>query len=224
MAALRTSSALLTSTLLLALCASPASAQQQGFDDGWTPDDDYRAYSKEFNGTFTDLSARLGLGRARRSSYGSRSLDVGARIAFPAYVGDFRLSYRLDQLSHDESEPDITLHSSGLALAFHPAYLLILGSDWLSYLVASFYLDLGVGAQLGVLRGEELERDPGLYVHGGAGFDVPLWDPDVGQALWLNFAYRYHHGDFDTNAGPSIKINNHSAFVGLSWRINRLIF
>ncbi|MEC9398424.1 MAG: hypothetical protein VYE40_11570 [Myxococcota bacterium] len=221
--------AALFALLSCALYTSPAHAK--GFDDDWEPPPDHRAYSKEFNGTFTDISARYGFARARRSRYTGRSIDAGLRISFPAYVGDLRLSYRNDLFTPDNTQTNnpVTMHSMGVGLGLHPAYLLVLGSDWLSYIASGFYFDLGFGGQFGSIAiGDTRDRDFGLYGHAGAGLDIPLWDPDVGFALWLNLLYRYHHGDYDLNlAGgerTSIALQNHTAFIGISARINRLFF
>lgn len=227
-------SALLIASLLLALsfvATSATTASAKGFDDDWEPPEDHRAYSKEFNGTFTDLSARYGFSRARRAQYTGRSLDAGLRISFPAYVGDLRLNYRNDLFTPDDAALNnpVTMHSMGVSLGLHPAYLLVLGSDWLSYIASGFYFDLGFGGQFGTIAiGDTRDRDLGLYGHVGAGIDIPLWDPDVGFALWLNVLYRYHHGDYDLDIagteGTSIALQNHTAFLGISARINRLFF
>ena len=216
---------LLIALALLGLPAS-AAADPEGFDDGWQPDPPLDPYSDAYNGSFTDVSARFGPSRVARNDLSGYSFDAGLRTSFPMYVGDFRAAYRVDQLAAADPADQIAIHSFGVSLAVHPFYLFMLGSDWISYIVGSLYIDAGAGAQMGRrLPGPDLrERDLGLFWHFGAGVDVPLWDPDTGQALWLNVLYRNHRADFDTDAGESIALTPHTLFVGLSWRINRLPF
>lgn len=217
--------------LFLAMSASPSYAQS--FDDGWEPEG-LSAYGDSFNGTFSALEARYGFTQVGGNDYGGYSLDVGARMSFPMYVGDLRLSYRYDDLSHPSGAKDLgalSSHSVITSFALHPLYLVLLGNDWLSYTIASLYADVGLGMHLswrepsgsGAAAGGDT-FDPGFAWHWGAGLDVPLWDADAGQAPWLNLSYRNQRADFDLNDQQEISLSTHTFFVGLSWRFNRLLF
>lgn len=222
----------LTAAILsaLAITQSPKTAAAQGFDDSWQPEH-LEAYGDSFNGTFTAIEARYGLTQVGGNDYSGYSLDAGLRMAFPMYVGDMRLGYRFDDLSHDGKAPDpgqISTHSLIASLALHPLYLVLLGNDWLSYTIASLYVDLGLGAQLSwrdmksPVSGDGF--DAGFAWHLGAGIDIPLWDADLGQAPWLNLLYRYQRADFDLDDERALDLHTHTLFVGLSWRFNRLLF
>lgn len=217
-----------TLTLLLtalALTLPTAAAAEEGFSDGWQPEAPASPEPQSFTGTFTDVGARAGLSRVLRTGRRGQTFDAGLRVALmPMWLGDMRLSYRFDNLAQGDDDT-ITLNSLGFAFAFHPLYLLTLGSDWISYVVSSTYVEGGLGGQLGVRRAAGTrELDPGFYWHWGAGFDLPLWDPDVGHALWLNVLYRNHRADFDTGAGESLPLATHTIFLGLCWRFNEAIF
>ena len=223
---------------LVALAAtlhSPASARAEGFDDGWEPvverggeREEPEGYSDSFNGSFVALGVRLGQTQAGTSGFDGDTLDVGGRFSFPMYVGDVRVAYRYDNLTNTGAgaRGDLNNHSLSASLALHPFYLFLLGSDWLSYTFASLYADVGLGVQRSTLRqpGRAAEADLGLVWHWGVGIDVPLWDPDVGFAPWLNIMYRNHRATHDRDGVPDIGMPLHTVFLGLSWRVNTLVF
>jgi hypothetical protein len=171
---------------------------------------------------------RGGASLASQAAYDGWHIDAGVRHSFPMLLGDFRVAYRFDNLSEaDALAPGpIQQHSVGGYLALHPAYLLMLGNDWLSYTLASIHLEIGGGARLGVLeRTDEdvFETGFGPFVSIGGGFDMPLADPDSGASPWLNVVYRWHVADFD-GAVETYDIDMHVVQVGLGWRINGLMF
>lgn len=216
--------------LVLCLCCvwSTHAHAQSPFDDGWMPEDT-RAHAPTFNGSFTSIGARLGNTWLVDNPYEGWSLEVGPRMSFPFLVGDTRLRYRYDSLT-DTQGPlgDMSVHSVGLEVALHPFYLFLLGSDWISYVLGSCYLDVGMGAQLAVRSRPTGDTragdDAGFYWHWGAGTDIPLWDPDQGQALWVNLLYRNHRSDFDLGPEAEVGLSMHSVFIGLEWRVNTLLF
>lgn len=161
-----------------------------------------RAYSQYFNGSFWDVSARGGA-----SDLEGWSVDAGIRQSFPMYLGDTRLSYRRDFFSGGDVD---TIH---VGFGLHPLYVVLLGSDWLSYVVASFYAELGAGATI------EDGVHPAWNV--GVGIDFPLWDPDTGMAPWLNVLYRY---EWTTATLGEASLDRGTGFIGLSWRVNGLLF
>lgn len=185
-------------------------------------------YSPYFTGAFVEYALRGGASLATKAPYDGWHLDVGVRHSFPMLIGDLRLAYRFDRLTPtDESTPGaIDQHGLGAYLAIHPGYLLLLGNDWLSYTLASVFVELGAGARASVLE----RADDGSYETGfgpftslGAGVDMPLWDPDGGHAPWLNLVYRWHIADFD-GARETYDIDMHVLQVGVGWRINGLLF
>lgn len=162
-----------------------------------------RAYSRYYNGSFWDVAARGGV----NSGVDGWALDIGLRQSFPMYLLDTRLSYR-----HDEFD-SCTGDEIHVGLGLHPLYFALLGSDWLSYVFASIYAEVGAGIQLadGVDAAWTL----------GAGVDIPLYDPDVGMAPWLNVLYRY---EWTTAQLNDLDIDRHTLWIGLSWRVNGLLW
>jgi hypothetical protein len=185
-------------------------------------------YSPYYTGAFVEYAMRAGPNFATSAAYEGWHLDLGVRHSFPMLIGDFRLAYRFDRLTEtDGSTPGpIDSHNLGGHLALHPAYLLLLGNDWLSYTLASLYLELGAGAKFDVLDSRatgDFESHFGPWVSLGGGLDIPLWDVDKGYAPWLNIVYRWHVADFDGDV-ETYDLNMHLVQVGLGWRINGLLF
>jgi hypothetical protein len=213
----------LTAIATLLAWASPSYAQQ-GFSDGWEPQADVVDYSDSFTGQFTGVEARFLLSNGEGEGLEGWGVDVGPRVAFPMGLGDFRLAYRYDALGAPEAPGGAsTTHSVGGSFAVHPLYLLLLGSDWISYVAGSLYLDVGLGGQYSALTvGDETRATPGFFWSWGGGIDVPLWDPDVGWAPWVNVSYRNHRGLGPDGAGEARWDSTHSLMLGLGLRFNRL--
>lgn len=188
------------------------------------------AYSDQFTGAFQEYSVRGAWSDGPATDYDGWSIDAGFRHSFPMLLGDARLSYRFDSLQPESQDlpGELERHAVGAHLALHPLYLALLGSDWLGYTIASLYFEIGVGGQYGILDAREIrgeyERDFGLFATLGAGIDIPLWDPDVGQAPWLNAVYRFQYSDFDRPDSDALVLRRHQFFVGIGWRINGLLF
>ena len=202
------------------LAAGPVSAQDA------SEKNEHSEYSDYYTGAFVEYSVRGGASLATDAAYDGWHIDAGVRHSFPMLIGDFRIAYRYDRLSAGPSAGPLEQHGLGGYLAFHPAYLLMLGSDWLSYTLSSIHLELGGGAKFGVLEpadGGDFETGLGPFVSVGGGFDVPLGDPDTGAAPWLNFVYRWHVADFDGEV-ETFDLDMHVLQVGLGWRINGLLF
>jgi hypothetical protein len=211
----RISPLLLTLSLL---AAAPGAARAEGFDDGWVapPPDRTQDQEQSFNGSFWGFGARIGSTSVADSSYEGWSLDVGPRIAFPMYLGDLRLAYRHDDLGA------LSVNSGGVSLAVHPLYLVLLGNGWLWYSIASLYVDAGVDLQFASVADH---LDPALAFHWGVGIDIPVWTPDAfGQALWINLLYRNLRGSLELPDAASRSLSQHTAFIGLEWRVNTLPF
>jgi len=211
-------------TLCAAIALSPGAAiaeDPEGFDDGWQPEDPLPAYSTRFNGSFTGVGARYGLARGDAPG---RTLDVGARFAFPFYVGDVRAAYQTSGIESPSARA--RTHGGQLNLAFHPLFLVLLGSEWLGYTLASFYVDAGLGAHTG--RVTPVEGTPwrgrGVSFHAGLGIDIPLVDPDRGQGPWLNLSWRGQRGRLSGEADEEVRLDARTLHVGIAWRFNRLPF
>lgn len=201
--------------LFCTVLASSAAAQDE------TPE---RRYGKFYNGAFVDVSARAALNGRR--DYSGFSWDVGLRQALVMHLLDTRISYAEDRWGGNTSElPSIVVRSVSIHGAFHPLYMALLYSDWLGYLIASWYVEAGIGGQYAT---STTNHDFGLRLSLGSGFDVPITDPDRGWSIWLNALYRYTWNDFD--ALPSVfgdrdvKLHHHAGWLGVSLRFNGLLF
>jgi hypothetical protein len=179
--------------IILGLLLVSASAQAQDV-----------AYTPNFNGSFWDVSARAGLNNGTTDGWAA---DVGLRQSFPMHLGDTRLSYRHDELDLGSTDQ---IH---LGFGLHPLYVVLLGSDWLSYVIASLYLELGAGVN--IVEGAY----PAWTL--GAGMDIPLSDPDLGMAPWINLVYRY---EWTIAQIQTADIDRHTFFVGLAWRVSGLLW
>ncbi|MFU8807254.1 MAG: hypothetical protein ACNA8W_25825, partial [Bradymonadaceae bacterium] len=151
-------------------------------------------YSEYFSGAFTEYSLRGGLLRTGHSGLRGWTFDGGVRHSFPMYLGDTRLSYRYDSLESTDST--VTIHGSNLTLGIHPLYLALLSRGWMSHFIASLHLELGLGLQRGLRQSLDTSVDDARSGWGfvwslGAGFDLPLMNPNRGSAPWLNVVYRY---------------------------------
>lgn len=186
---------------------------------------------QNFNGSFVEYSIRSGLSSLKHNEINDAwALDAGIRHSFPMYLGDTRLAYRYDKMSGDNTK--ISLHGIGLTFGIHPFYLALLSNNLLGHFLASLHGELGVSAQYAVFErtfpdpqpANDLKHtDIGLAWSLGAGFDLPLWNPNHGHSPWLNVNYRYKTGKLDLPQDENISLSGHTIFVGLSWRVNGLI-
>ncbi len=181
-----------------------------------------------FNGSFAELSARTG---PLISSIDDGSLgwtaDLGFRNAFPLYLGANRLAYSYGRASIEDRV--VQLHGLHAALGLHPFYLALLSEGWLSHLLASMHLELGIGPRFVHLAaaGDETEAMSrwGLAGSVGGGFDLPLSSPNQGKSFWINILYHrtWSTVNFDTiEAGE--RLHDHRFFLGLAWRSNGTIW
>ncbi len=183
-----------------------------------------RRYGKFYNGAFVDISARAARTHVSSGDYNGWSWDVGLRQALVMHLLDTRLSYSEDYWSGRGSvSGDFVARAVSVHGAFHPLYLALLYSNWFGYLLASFYVEAGLGAQYA--RETNLDAsDFGLRLSLGTGFDVPLTDPDRGWSIWLNAVYRYTWADFDFASAAETKLRHHGGWLGASLRFNGLLF
>jgi len=206
----------LTALLASLIVAAPAHAEET---------DETRRYGKFYNGAFVDVSARAGYQHVTSAPYRGVSWDVGIRQALVMHLLDTRLAFGEEHVSPrgDADAQKLVVRSVGLSSAFHPLFMALLFSDWLGYLVASWYLEAGIGGQYATLDGGA-QDDWGFRFHVGSGVDVPLTDPDRGWSFWLNSLYRFTWADFDFDSGAELNLHHHGFFAGLSLRFNGLLF
>lgn len=168
-----------------------------------------------FNGSFREWSARGGIAGPSEGSLGW-VVDVGFRHAFPMYLGDSRVAYQFSRWSVDDQPVDV--HGLHLTMGVHPFYLALLSEGPISHALASFHIEFGVGPRYARGDGDDTF---GLAGGLGIGFDLPLTDPNVGQALWFNTVYRRNWSTATLDIeGESRPLHDHLLFVGLAWRIN----
>lgn len=187
------------------------------------PDGEARRYGQYFNGSFVEVSSRAALSRVTSSEYGGWSWDVGLRQALVMHLLDTRIAYAEDRLSprDENASGEFVLRTVGITTGFHPLYMALLLSDWFGYVIASWYIEVGLAGQHGVVDGDQ---DLGLRWSIGSGLDIPVTDPDAGWSIWLNGVYRYVWSDFDFDAGGEENLYHHEGWAGLSVRFNGLLF
>ncbi len=177
-----------------------------------------QAYSDFFNGDFVELSLRTGFSDVNESTTG-QVYELGLRQALPMHLLDTRLAVGLEIFSI-EDQADIELYNVNVAGAFHPFYIALVFENWFAWVLASIYLEVGIGAHYAT---QETESDFGFSYTFGAGLDIPLWNPNHGWSIWINGLYRYRRMDFDLPT-QEIDLHNHTGYVGLSVRWNGLLF
>lgn len=184
-----------------------------------------RRYSKYYSGAFVEVGSRAGLQHASGAALRGWSWDVGLRQAFPMHLLDTRLAYGEERFSRRDGDAggDFVARAVDLTTAFHPLYLALLLSNWGGYVLASFYVEAGIGGQHVTFDAGEL-RDFGLRLHLGTGIDAPITDPDRGVSLWLSIAYRFTWADFDVTNDEEVDLRRHAGFAGLALRFNGLLF
>lgn len=170
-----------------------------------------------YNGASYGPEVFAGFGSATLSDAQEASIAVGFRHSFPFLLGDSRLSYTLESPSTALNRPD--RHGLWLHTGLHPLAPAILGSEWMHYVLGSPYFEAGVG---GLIYSPEFSADvasPAVGWSIGAGLDVPLADPDQGEAPWLHLLYRFRNdATNDTSAAGRSRVN--ALYLGFSWRFN----
>ncbi len=186
----------------------------------------------EYNGAFLEPSVRGAF--VIGPQWRGWAIDAGIRQAFPLSLADVRLSYRFDRLEpRDDAGPTaraigpLKTHGVRAHLAIHPLYIFTFRSDGLGYLASSVFVEFGLGLDVHTFKraADDLRRNSRFGWSVGAGFDVPLMDPDRGAAPWLNIVYRFSRRSVHPGAlGPTQPLRTHTIFAGLGWRINGAIF
>ena len=201
-------------------------------DDAWTSsgDDDPVATTlaeapNPFNGSFWEFSLR---GGPLLSSFDGASngwtTDVGLRNSYPFYLADHRLSYGFSRYSVDDHAVDV--HNLHASFAIHPLYLTLLSQGVFSHFLASLHLELGLGARWAQLSGPVHDDSSiGFGPSLGAGFDLPLTEPNRGRSLWINALYRrtWTTAGFD-DGSQTERLHDHGFFLGLAWRNNGILW
>ena len=225
------SAALLVAGLLVSAPAA-ASPSQDGSEAESADASSDDKKGPPYNGAFLEPSVRAAF--VVGPNWRGWAVDAGIRHAFPLSLGDLRLSYRLDRLRAKDDAGSTasaigTLQTHGVRahLAIHPLYLMMFWSDGFGYLASSFFIEVGLGVDVHTYEGstDDRVRNPRFGWSVGAGFDVPLMDPDRGSAPWLNVVYRFSRRSVNPGSiGPTQALKTHTLFAGLGWRFNGVIF
>jgi opacity protein-like surface antigen len=223
---------LFATAVLLGLTLSAPASAAPSTDKPASDTSDSSQKGPAYNGAFFEPSVRGAF--VVGPDWRGWAVDAGIRHAFPLSLGDLRLSYRFDRLkpkddagSTAQAIGSLQTHGVRAHLAIHPLYLFMFWSDGFGYLASSFFVEVGLGVDVHTFEtaGADRSRNTRFGWSVGAGFDVPLMDPDRGSAPWLNFVYRFSRRSVNPGTlGQTQPLKTHTLFAGFAWRFNGVIF
>ena len=205
----RTLSIIAVSSVLLT--GSAESLAGDGASDG---DGKGKAYS----GAFLEPEIYLGGETSPRTDSPGFVLNTSLRHSFVFLLGDTRLSYELREPGTQRTRHGLWLHG-----CVHPLAAFLLGSDWLRYVIASLYFEIGLGGLVHASTGDVEATSPALGWSWGSGLDVPLGDADRGDLPWLHLVFRRSF-DVSNSKGRTPKVRDDAFLLGLGWRFNGGLF
>ena len=106
-------------------------------------------------------------------------------------------------------------------------FLRLIAADYLSRVLSAFYLQLGLSAEFLALDSPEREvdrTDVAFGLHWGAGFDMPLSNPNGHGAFWLGFNWRWKFIFHDPGFYGQDDTDAHQVVLVLTYRFNNISF
>jgi hypothetical protein len=162
-----------------------------------------------YTGAYWGLEAGAGLARAPDDD--SLHLRLGARFSSLLQVGDLAVQYGLSGVDGGQ------LHRATVSGQLHPFFFFMLTGEGLWQSLAAVYVRLGLGA--GVEQRADGDATALMLWDWGAGFDLPVTEPDDGRSLWLGLEYLRTSGlDEDPVNRPVLQ----DVLLRVGWRINVL--
>lgn len=184
-----------------------------------------KPYSDHWTGAYLGVEAVGGALWLTTRGLGSEpGWLVGARLRanHVMSLGDFALEYRV--AGHDTTADgvalDLTHHSVSLGVGLHPLFLLNLGNDWLSYTLASVYVQGGLALDILEVRlgAQPSASEVGFGYFVGGGLDMPLTQTDAAASLWLGLGYRHHRVEVAAAPFDTRMMTAHGVLLSLSLR------
>jgi hypothetical protein len=184
-----------------------------------------RPYSAHWTGAYLGVEALSGpLWLTTRGLSDEPGWLVGARLRANHVMSllDASLEYRVafHNTTADAVPVSITHHGVSLGFGLHPLFLLNLGNDWLSYALASMYLQGGLSLDfLSVaLQDHPAASEAALGYFVGGGLDLPLSPTDAPVSVWMGLSYRHHRVEVAAAPFNTRMMTSHGLLLSLSLR------
>ncbi len=160
------------------------------------------------------------------------TLGVYGRLATTLSVVDLQLGYQFADhrvLLEDPGNGEtarIHHHALSVSMNLHPVFLRILGNNRWWYFIAGLYIQSGMSVEfVGIRRASgDASLDTAFGLHIGAGFDVPLDDPDDGGGFWIGLNWRWSFVFMKAALEARDSIDTHAVLLAVSYRSNNLSF
>lgn len=182
-----------------------------------------------FNGSFIGIEvggAVSALEWARANDNIGGGGFVSGRLSLVLYLLDIGLSYRIVRygLSDVSISGNLDRHIWVGSFKLHPLFATLVRGSLLDHILASTYVELGLGAEYALWEPAESvgSADGGGFVMElGAGFDVPIGLPDGGDSFWLGLGYKKSWVTVDIGQAPDLDDwDEHIFFLRVGYRIH----
>ena len=193
---------------------------------------DYRGFSDRQTGAFSGFGVLVGpawIGNGGVGSDAGWSLLAQFRVSQVLSLADFQLDYRFAQYDTDSSGDalGVSQHAFCFGAAFHPLFLLNVGSKRLAYFAASLYIRAGLGVSVTDVRLPARgvgDWEANFTYNFGTGLDFPVSDPNVPWNFWFGAHYLHNRTPVDLAPFSDSDFSEHLLFFSFSLRNNGFIF
>ena len=140
-----------------------------------------------------------------------------------------QLDYRFAayRVAHREQDLSLDHHIIGLAVAVHPLFLINLKNHWLAYAASSLHVRAGLGLSIADLTHPTRAGDDAVVSFNynfGAGFDVPISDPEVDWNAALGVHYLHSRTPVDLSPLGDVAMTEHLLLFSVLVRNNGVPF
>jgi hypothetical protein len=186
----------------------------------------------QYNGGFIAPGLFVGAEILASTNWDDRAswlTGVYFRTASVLSVFDIQVEYSVagHTLKSGAKRGRMTRHSVSTSLNLHPFFTRMLAADYGSRVLSAFYLQLGLSGEFMSLEREapDVDRTHSAFsLHWGAGFDMPLGDPNGDGAFWLGFNWRWKFVYWDPQFPGNNDTHAHQTVMVLTYRFNNISF
>jgi hypothetical protein len=152
---------------------------------------------------------------------------IQTRVSSVMQIIDLGLEYSFEANEFRAQGVPVEMRRHSLTyLAYaHPLFLRLLGNNRLWYTVASWFVQVGFGAEFSSIKSEPLALDQNSTDFGmvlGTGFETPLDNPNDGAAFWLGFNYRWKFVFSNPGIQGHDQMDTHQFLLTLIYRSNNI--